>query len=291
MSQTQDIELITQDATRIAAKLYTPVGQIRAKLVVAGATGVPQGFYRAFADYAASRGFETLTLDYRGIGLSAPASLRGFEMDYRDWAVQDTAAAVDWIATDAAVPLFMMGHSYGGHGFGQLPNWNKVEGFYTFASGAGWAGWMPPLERVRVWLLWNLISPVIVQLKGYLAWKKLGMGENLPLGVYHQWKLWCRFPHYFFDDPNMQHMKPMFAKITTPIVAANATDDLWALPASRDAFMSGYTGTRWEGKTIDPASLGLKAIGHMGYFKPSAKQLWAEALDWFESIRATNHHA
>ena len=30
--------------------------------------------------------FETLTLDYRGIGLSKPAQLRGFEMDYRDWA-------------------------------------------------------------------------------------------------------------------------------------------------------------------------------------------------------------
>ena len=285
MPQAQDITLITQDGARIAAKVYRAHGTARAKLIVAGATGVPQGFYRAFANYAASRGFETMTLDYRGVGLSAPPSLRGFEMDYCDWAVQDTAAAVDWMAANTPAPLFMIGHSYGGHGFGQLPNWDKIKGFYTFATGAGWAGWMPPLERFRVWLLWNIISPVIVALKGYLAWKKLGMGENLPLGVYRQWKHWCQYPRYFFDDPKMTHMQPKFAKVTTPIVAANATDDLWALPASRDAFMAGYSGMNWQGKNIDPASIGLKAIGHMGYFKPSAKALWTEALDWFESLQ------
>jgi predicted alpha/beta hydrolase len=46
MSRVQDIELITQDGTRIAAKRYAPEGASRAKLIVAGATGVPQGFYR-----------------------------------------------------------------------------------------------------------------------------------------------------------------------------------------------------------------------------------------------------
>jgi predicted alpha/beta hydrolase len=229
-----------------------------------------------------------MTLDYRGIGLSAPSTLKGFEMDYCDWATQDTAAAVDWMSpgtSSTSLPLFMIGHSYGGHGFGQLPNWHKVEGFYTFASGAGWAGWMPVRERIKVWLLWNVISPVIVRAKGYLAWKKLGMGEDLPLGVYLQWRHWCQFPHYFFDDPQMQHLRPMFAKITTPMVAANASDDLWALPASRDAFFSGYSGTKWEGKTIHPSAIGLKAIGHMGYFKPQAKQLWSDALDWFEALK------
>lgn len=295
MPQAQDIQLTTKDGTLIAAKLYVTDGVPRAKLIVAGATGVPQGFYRAFAVYAASRGFETLTLDYRGIGLSAPQTLRGYQMDYSDWSAQDTAAAVDWLSSARAstddLPLFMIGHSYGGNGFGLLPNWDKVKGFYTFATGAGWSGWMPLLERVRVWMLWHIIAPVIVQIKGYLAWKKLGMGENIPLRVYEQWRHWCRYPHYFFDDPKMQHIKSMFARVTTPIIAANGTDDLWALPASRDAFMSGYTGTPWEGKTIDPASLGLKTIGHMGYFKPSAKQLWADALDWFESLKATNRHA
>ena len=33
--------------------------------MIAGATGVPQRFYRGFAQYAAAHGYTTLTLDYR----------------------------------------------------------------------------------------------------------------------------------------------------------------------------------------------------------------------------------
>jgi len=47
----------------------------RAHLVVGGATPVLQGFYKRFA---------VPTLDYRGIGGSAPSTLKGFRMDYLD---------------------------------------------------------------------------------------------------------------------------------------------------------------------------------------------------------------
>ena len=39
---------------------------------MAGATAVPQKFYRRFAEFARQQGYDTLTLDYRGIGQSAP---------------------------------------------------------------------------------------------------------------------------------------------------------------------------------------------------------------------------
>jgi predicted alpha/beta hydrolase len=67
-------------------------------------------------------------------------------------------------------------------------------------------------------------------------------------------------------------------------VAANATDDLWALPASRDAFMAAYRNTDWRAVTVRPADLGLRRIGHMGYFRPQAEALWTRALDWFDSL-------
>ena len=88
------ITLPALDGYPLTATLYH-APQPRAQLVIAGATGVPQGFYRRFAEYAAQRGFSTLTLDYRGIGQSKPDTLRGFKMDYLDWAHLDLAAAVD----------------------------------------------------------------------------------------------------------------------------------------------------------------------------------------------------
>lgn len=259
--------------TRFAAS-----GPLRGTLLVAGATGVPQGFYRRFAEYASGHGYAVLTFDYRGIGRSRPASLKGFEMDYLDWARLDLAAAVEQI--DAAQgPLFLVGHSFGGHAFGLLPSHARFTGAYLFGTGAGWHGWMPLGERLKVMLMWNLIFPVLSAWKGYSPWKMLGLGEDLPLGVYRQWRRWCKFPHYFFDDPQMRGIEQPFAAVRTPIMAANTLDDLWALPRSRDAFVQAYRNAPLQRRDIDPAPFGH--IGHMGYFRPAAQPLWDEALGWF----------
>lgn len=277
----EPLTLHTADGYALSALCYHANGTPRGHLVMAGATGVPQLFYRNFALYAASQGYTTLTLDYRGIGLSKPASLRGFRMRYLDWARQDLAAAVETMASDA-LPLFMVGHSFGGHAFGLLPNHRRVARFYTFATGAGWHGWMPGHERWKVLLMWRVIGPLLTRWKGYLAWSKLGMGEDLPLDVYREWKHWCRYPRYFFDDPTMAaQVQDLFDGVSTPIIAANATDDLWAPPASRDAFMEGYRYADLQAVDIDPRASGLGAIGHMGYFRRSAQPLWEEALRWF----------
>ena len=66
------MRLVTADGYRISAIRYEAQARLQGHLIVAGATGVPQGFYRRFAEYASARGFTTLTLDYRGIG---PGSL------------------------------------------------------------------------------------------------------------------------------------------------------------------------------------------------------------------------
>ena len=259
------VTLVAADGYRLGAKRYEAIGPRRGKLVVAGATGVPQHFYRRFAEYA---------------------SARGFEMDFVDWATLDLAAAVEAMS-EPAVPLFMVGHSFGGHAFGLLPNHDRIARLYTFGTGAGWHGWMPPLEQLRVLAMWRVVGPAIVRWKGYLAWGHLGLGEDLPLGVYRRWRRWCRFPRYFLDDPAMAQFTEGFASVRTPIVAANSLDDRWASPRSRDAFMTGYRNANWQAVDLDPGREGLRGIGHMGYFRQSAQPLWNRALDWFAAPSAT----
>ena len=273
------IILIAKDGYKISATRYDAVTPVKAHLVVAGATGVPQKFYRRFSEYACQNGFTTLTLDYRGLGESKQGSLKGFPATYPDWAQLDLAAAVYEMHSDT-VPLFMIGHSFGGHAFGLLPNHHLIKKFYTFATGAGWAGWMPYSERWRVHLLWHVILPIIIKFKGYLAWSKLGMGEDLPLQVFEQWKYWCQFPHYLFDDPDAQDLAKLFKDVQTPICAANSLDDKWATPKSRDAFIQGYSNAPIETRDIDPKDF-PGGIGHMGYFKSSSKPLWEDVLKWF----------
>ncbi len=277
----EQLTLHAADGYALSATRYPARAALRGHLVMASATGVPQGFYRRFAEFAAERGYNVMTLDYRGIGRSRPATLKGFRMDYLDWGRLDLAAAVEAMSVPG-LPLYVVGHSYGGHAFGLLPNHHKVDGLYTFATGAGWHGWMPLAERLRVLLMWNVVGPVLVRIKGYMAWSRLGMGEDLPIDVYRQWKRWCTFPRYFFDDPTMTHLTASYDSVRSPIMACNALDDLWAQPRSRDAFMAGYRNAPVHTADIDPATAGMGPIGHMGYFKQQCAPLWAAAIDWLE---------
>jgi predicted alpha/beta hydrolase len=137
------ITITARDGYRLAATRFEAVGRrVVGHLIVAGATGVPQRFYQRFARYISQRGFTVLTLDYRGIGESRQSSLKGFQADFLDWAGLDLAAAVDEM-TSESVPLYMVGHSFGGQALGLLPNHHLIKGHYTFAVGAGWHGWMP----------------------------------------------------------------------------------------------------------------------------------------------------
>lgn len=282
--QASPIRLTAADGYVLGGTHFPATGSLRGRLIVAGATAVPQGFYRRFAQFASGEGLETLTFDYRGIGESRPPSLKGFRMDLLDWARQDLAAAVDCMA--GSEPLYIMGHSYGGHAFGLLPNYQKVAGFYAFGAGAGWHGYMPLSEQWRVLLMWNLVLPVLTRWKGYCPWRMLGMGEDLPTDVYRQWRHWCRFPHYFFDDPKMVGIDAVFARLSAPMAFANAVDDAWATPTSRDAFIEGYKNAPLLRKSLDPHQVGGK-VGHMGYFRQHAQPFWEDALSWLLQIPHT----
>lgn len=278
------ITLTASDGFALGATLYPAGPAPVARLIVAGATAVPQGFYRRFAEFAAAQGLETLTFDYRGIGQSRPPSLKDFRMSLLDWGQLDLAAAVEAMAGGDGLPLYVIGHSYGGHALGLLPNHDKVAAFYGFGVGAGWHGWMRRSEQLKVLLMWNLVLPLLTRWKGYCPWKMLGLGEDLPRDAFVQWRHWCRFPRYFFDDPRMPDIADRYAAVKVPMMAANALDDLWAPAASRDAFMSGYRNAPLSTCDIrpEPASRG---IGHMGYFRSSSQRLWQDALDWLVQPR------
>jgi predicted alpha/beta hydrolase len=279
------VALTAADGYPIAASHYAASGWTRAHIVVAGTIGVPQRFYRHFAKFAAAAGFSALTFDYRGVARSAPASLDGFRMDYFDWGRLDLAAAVCAMSRPD-VPLYIVGHSFGGHGLGLLPEQERVAAMATFGTGAGWHGWMKVGERIKALAMWHLLAPLITRWKGHLAWSSLGMGEDVPLDVYRRWKRWCQLPRYFFDDPSVRYVARRFARVHVPLLALNATDDRWSPPASRDAFIAGYRNAACETVDVEPAAFGLESIGSMGYFRADAVRLWEYALAWLDGCTA-----
>lgn len=281
----ETLSFVADDGYRLTAYRYraeAPEGVI----IVAGATGVPQGFYRQFALYASLGGYDVVTFDYRGIGQSAPATLKGFDVDFRDWARKDLKALVDLISTEN-LPAYIVGHSYGGHALGLMDNHHLIDAAYFLGVGAGWHGWMPMAERMRVLFMWHVMAPAITRIQGYLGWSLLGMGEDLPLGVYRQWKRWCQFPNYFFGDSAFPEVSLSFNRVRMPIKAVNAIDDKWAMPASRDAFVRYYSNSELLFHDLHPGSLGLKKVGHMGYFRRGSEGVWSDILTYFGEVRSS----
>ena len=281
-----DFTLVADDGYELGATRFSGPFAPHSSIIVAGATAVPQRFYRRFAEFTARQGYETVTLDYRGIGRSAPPNLRDFRVDYADWARRDLAAAVDTLAAEGR-PVYVVGHSYGGACYGLIPIHDKVAGLYAFGAGAGWHGWMPRLEQLRVLTMWHGVAPALSAAMGYLPWSFVMSGEDLPLDVYKQWKRWCSFPHFLLDDPQMEGVRDTYAAVRTPMVVANSIDDPWSPPKSRDAIMTGYVCAPWMPVDIDPAARGIpRPIGHMGYFRESSRTLWDDVVEYFDEVRA-----
>ena len=122
--------------------------------------------------------------------------------------------------------------------------------------------------------MWNVLAPPLVWRNGYLPSRKLGLGEDLPLGVYRHWRAWCSHPRYFFEERERDYTS-LCARVTQPIVSVSATDDRWAPPASTKAMMSGYVNARVTLRNVTPER---GPIGHMGYFRPGAAWLWEDAV-------------
>ena len=129
----QHITFPARDNTELTGTLFEPKTAPHTVLLINSGTGIPRRFYTRFARHAASRGFAVLTYDYRGIGDSAPDSLRGYSARYRDWGQQDVPGAISWLtARFPSLPLTVIGHSTGGQQLGLAGNVNRV--IMTFCS-------------------------------------------------------------------------------------------------------------------------------------------------------------
>ncbi|MDB5598340.1 MAG: alpha/beta hydrolase family protein [Xanthobacteraceae bacterium] len=276
----QDTNIAARDGYPLAATVFAPAGAACGTVLINSATAVRRQFYRGFAAYLAAQGFAAMTYDYRGIAGSRPASLRGFEVRMRDWAALDVAGAIDhtrqvW----PALPLAVVGHSFGGQALGLAPNNDQISRALLVAAQAGYWGLFHAPEKYRVYLLLRIIGPVVARRVGYLpGWT--GIGQELPLGVFLEWAGWVMKKRYFFDDPTLNALEN-FPGLRAPLRAVCLADDPWGTPASVDLLCSGFTGTRTERIDIHPRDIGARRIGHFGFFRPEHRDtLWRDAAMW-----------
>lgn len=276
----QDTVIPARDRYPLAATVFTPAEAPRAAVLVNSATAVPRKIYRGFATFLAEQGFAVVTYDYRGVGGSRPAALKGFDASMSAWAALDVAAAIDHVrAVWPNAPLGVVGHSFGGQAIGLVPNNQEISRALLVASQAAYWRLLASPERYRAYALMRFIGSPVARALGYVpGW--LGIGEDVPRGVFLEWTDWVMRKRYFFDDPTLEGLAN-FPRYRGALRAVGLNDDTWATPAAIDLLVSGFTGTQPERAQIDPRDVGAARIGHFGFFRPAHRDtLWRDAAEW-----------
>lgn len=264
----EPVTFTCKDGVALRGHLWPAVGGGHAgSLIINAATGVLARYYHYYARFLTSHGFDVLTYDYRGIGLSRPEQLRGCGYRWRDWGEQDFDAALRFMDDRYPVtPLFVVGHSIGGFLPGLSAHAGRIDRMLTM--GAQYAYWRDyaPERRMRLFLRWHLAMPALTAVFGYFPGKRLGWLEDLPAGVANEWSFRRARMELAHPAAERSDVLRRFAAVTAPILAVAMSDDeLGTVPAIART-LGYYRNAEITRVLLTPADLGHQAIGHFSLF-------------------------
>lgn len=102
----------------------------------------------------------------------------------------------------------------------------------------------------------------------------------MPKGVAQEWAGWCRNRDYILGDDTLPLER--YKKFTAPVLAYSIEDDDWGTAEAVDAMMRAYPNL--ERRHLVPAEFGRDSIGHFGFFREGADDLWRDPVTWLDKL-------
>jgi predicted alpha/beta hydrolase len=260
----------------------------RVALLHSGA-GIPALRYRRFAHFLAEWGIPVLTYDYRGIGSSRPAELRGFRATMDDWAEYDSAGAIAWLRerfpNDEIVGI---SHSIGVLPLGGAPNAAEQAQLILIGAHTGYYGDYRPLYRLPMALAWHIVMPAITRMIGYFPAHYLGLGADIPAGMALQWaQRRSSELRPIGAEPAHERTRRLLdrcAMLERPALAISISDDAFATVEGTRRLLSYFPRLQsLRHICVTPAEARVRHLGHFGFFRREAgAALWPRLLAQLE---------
>ena len=270
----------TEDGERITATAFGNELKDSGVIIISPAMGVPQTFYRHMAAHFADSGYSVITFDYTGIGdspLNKPETCTLF-----NWGSRDLNSVIDYCQEKyPGKDLFLIGHSVAGQIFPFAQKRNSITSAYFIASQnvsiANWSG----VYKLQVFIFWYLIVPVFNNLYNGLPGFALGGNQKIPKRIVQDWAKWGRSttgaPGHFAEG------EKMYAETIVPVKFVSFDDDRLLAPRiAVEKLFESYGSTRRKHEHIIPMEMGVKSIGHFGYFRTSMQKQWEDIHKWFQ---------
>lgn len=259
----------------------------RPLVIINAATSVRCRHYSRFADYLFANGFDVITYDYRGIGESRPASLKGLKASWSDWGALDFEAMLKRAQREfPGQPIDVVGHSFGGCAAGLGASGHLIRRLVTV--GAQFAYWRDyaPAHRWRMFGKWHIAMPLMALACGYFPGKRLGWLEDTPAGVVRDWS--TPTPRYE-QRPSGRLMQAQtgalpFANVTAQILAISLTDDPYGTIPAIERLLGYFSNSTKTHLRIAPEDIDEQEVGHFAFFRSAYQAtLWPIALSWLRS--------
>lgn len=280
------LSIRARDGVELSA-VFHPSARTRSPRQVAvihGGAGIAAARYRHFAEFLAESGIPVLTYDYRGIGSSRPARLRGYAATTADWVEFDAAAAIEWIG-DRFPDEERIGisHSIGALALAGAPNAGRQDRLVFIAPHTAYYGDYQAAYRLPMALFWHGFMPTLTRLVGYFPASRLGLGEDLPAQIALEWSA-RRSPGLrpLPGDPRASRLAPLFdraEKLERPALALMMSDDAFATARGASRLLAHFPRLAARTVVLTPLEANVPRLGHFGFFtREPGVSLWPRLL-------------
>lgn len=260
------ISINTAEGHPISVSEFVCSAPAKASILIASATGVKKEYYQKFAEFLSRENFNVYTFDYEGIGESRQEPIKKNTASASSWTLNDLDAAIKHIkGIHSDTKLILIGHSIGGQLIGLAPSSRLADAIILVAAQTGYWRFWKGFNKIKMYATWHFLIPTLTTLFGYFPGKKLGLSEDLPKNMALEWRKWCRSKNYLFD--HYRYAKQKYESIHCPIISFSAEDDDFAPRATVDWLTEKYSKATLQRKHLIPSELGVKNIGHFGFFR------------------------
>ncbi|WP_299179953.1 alpha/beta hydrolase [uncultured Chryseobacterium sp.] len=271
--------LRTEDHANVVAHLFMPVKSNQKILLINSATGVKQQVYFSFARYFAEQGFVVITYDYRGIGLSKPDQMKGFEASMRIWGTQDYKALTKYIRIRFSdYHKYCLGHSVGALILGMNEDSEIFEELVFVGTQNAFVGNLKFRTKIEAYLGFGIVQPITTQLLGYFPAQWFGLGESLPKNCANDWR--SLILNRKSTNGLLEKINDYSKELTQKVFVIRAEDDVWLTEKGvRSLLNDTYPHLKPTYRLIRTSESEKKEIGHINFFRSYNSKLWSIILN------------
>ncbi|MCD9853555.1 alpha/beta hydrolase [Epilithonimonas sp. JDS] len=275
-------DVLTSDNYTLSVHLFEPQNPNDKLLLINSATGVKQQIYFSFAQFFAEQGFTVITYDYRGIGLSKPKKMKGFQASMRIWGTVDYRAITNYIIINFPdYRKFCLGHSLGALILGMNADSKMFEELVFVGTQNAFVGNLKFKTKIEAYLGFGIAQPLSTKILGYFPGNWFGLGESLPAGSAFDWQ--TLILNRKSTNKLLEKVKDYSKDLTQKVFVIRAEDDAWLTEKGVRSLLEGtYPNMKPTYRLIKTSESEKNEIGHINFFRSYNRKLWNIILEELE---------